>query len=389
MLFTYPAFDEAERRVAERVAEMRQDLRMFVVQEPRRWTGLLARLTRARALRASNSIEGINVSDEDAIAAIDDADPAEADRPTWRAVVGYRGAMDFILQRCRSDRFEFSEDLLLALHFMINQADLKSNPGNYRPGWVCVRNSESGEIVHEGVERDLLQPLVSELIIYMNDPASDSEILTAAMTHLNLAMLHPFSDGNGRVARCLQTAVLAKEGIAAPTFSSIEEYIGHDQQTYYDVLAEVGGGGWNPARDCQPWIRFCLTAHYKQEQTLLRRTREFERVSVDLLELVGRRKLSERTTLALVQAAFGYKVRNASYRVSADISSNVASRDLKELADAGLLTAEGERRGRRYAAGPEVVMIRNAHRLPKMIDDPFENVDLTSGQTSLFETASG
>ena len=75
------------------------------------------------------------------------------------------------------------------------------------------------------------------------------------MTHLNLAIQHPFSDGNGRTARCIQTAVLASEGIVAPIFSSIEEYIGHNQQEYYNVLAQVGGGGWNPARSAKPWVR--------------------------------------------------------------------------------------------------------------------------------------
>ena len=131
-------------------------------------------------------------------------------------------------------------------------------PGNWRPGWVCVRNTATGDIVHEGVDRDLLEPLIHEFTQYMNDDRDSPEIVKASRTHLNLAMLHPFSDGNGRVARCLHTAVLANEGIVSPIFSSIEEYIGRNQQAYYDVLAEVGGGGWNPDRDCRPWVRFCL-----------------------------------------------------------------------------------------------------------------------------------
>ena len=364
---------------------MRHDLAPYVLQQPRRWTGLLARMTRARALRASNSIEGINVTDEDAIAAVDGEDLTDADRPTWRAIIGYREAMDFILQRCRDPKFRFSEEVLLAVHFMITQADIEANPGSYRPGWGCVRNTAAGDIVHEGVDRELLEPLVEELLEYLNEDA-ESALLKAAMVHLNLAMLNPFSDGNGRVARCFQTAVIANEGIVAPIFSSVEEYIGRNQQTYYDVLAEVGGGGWNPARDSQPWVRFCLTAHYHQAQTLLRRTRETERIYIALLHLVAQRGLPDRIALALLQAAIGAKVRNASYRVSADISSNLASRDLKQMTDAKLLVAEGERRGRRYGAGKEVANIRDAHRLPKGRDDPFE-IDVAADQPSLFGAA--
>jgi Fic family protein len=340
-------------------------------------------MTRARALRASNSVEGINVSLEDALAAVDNADPSEADKPTWQAVEGYHAAMDYILQRCRDPNFAFSRDFILAVHFMISQYDLDANPGNFRRGWVGVRNTETGQIVHEGVARDELEPLIEELIAYMNDDTCDSEILQGAMSHLNLTLLHPFSDGNGRTARCLQSAILANEGIVAPIFSSLEEYIGRNQQAYYDVLSLVGGGGWHPERDSKPWVRFCITGHYRQAQTLIRRTNEIERIYVELAELVKKQGLPERTALALLESAVPVKVRNASYRVSADISNNLASRDLKLLTDTGLLVAEGERRGRYYAASEQIMAIRNKHRLPKAVDDPFADPDIMQRQKLL------
>lgn len=384
MLFSYRSLQSDERRVLERVARMRHDLRHNVVQNPRRWTGLLARMTRARALRATNSIEGINVSQEDAIAAVDGEDPSDADRPTWRAVVGYQTAMDYILQRTQNENFFFTQDVILAIHFMISQHNLESHPGNFRRGWVGVRNSATGKLVHEGVDRDSLEGLISELVDYMNDFTVETSILKAAMSHLNLVMIHPFSDGNGRTARCLQAAVLANEGIVAPEFSSIEEYIGRHQQEYYDVLAHVGGGKWSPERDCQPWVRFCITGHYRQAQTLIRRTREIEVVYEKVSECVKESKIPERTTLALVETAFSGRVRNSSYRVSADISNNLASRDLKELVDAGLLIPEGEKRGRHYVASEKIIKIRSENRLPKGDDDPFEISGNVQVQGTLF-----
>lgn len=372
MLFTYRSLDDSEKKVLDRIVKMRHDLRFFVAQEPKRWTGLLARMTRARALRASNSIEGINVSQEDAIAAVDDEDPVEADRPTWRAVVGYQTAMTYILQRCRDHDFKFSKDAILAIHFMISQHDLDANPGNFRRGWVGVRNSETREVVHQGVDREYLEPLVDELVEYLNDKSDAPIELKAAMAHLNLTLMHPFSDGNGRTARCLQTAVLANDGIVAPEFSSIEEYIGRNQQAYYDVLALTGGGGWNPLRDCKPWIRFCLTGHYRQMQTLLRRNEEVGAVYNDLLKIIRTAGLQERMTLGLLEAALGGRVRNASYRVGTETSNNLASRDLKQLVDAGFLIPNGEKRGRHYMASSEIRAIREARRLKKDVDDPFE-----------------
>lgn len=383
MLYTYRSLSFQERSILDRIARMRSDLRYFVVQEPRRWTGLLARMTRARALRASNSIEGINVSAEDALAAVDNEDPSEADKATWQAVAGYHAAMDYILQRCRDPNFKFSIDMILAIHFMIAQHDLNWHPGNYRPGWVGVRNTGTGEIVHEGVDRERLEPLMGELVELLNSDSGESVIVKAAMAHINLTLLHPFSDGNGRAARCLQTAVLAQEGIQAPIFSSIEEYIGRNQQAYYDVLAEVGGGGWHPERDSTPWVRFCITGHYRQAQTLLRRMKEAELIYGELVELVTKHEFPDRTALGLLEAVSGLRVRNASYRATADVSNNLASRDLKALVDAKLLVAQGERRGRHYVASESVLAIAAKHKLPRGIPDPFDEPD--PAQKSLFD----
>lgn len=380
MLFTYRSLSPNERRVLDRIAEMRRELRFFVQQEPRRWTGLLARMTRAKALRASNSIEGIHVSAEDALAAVDNEDPADTDKEDWQAVRGYHAAMEYILQRCREESFNFSMDVILAVHFMISQHDLSANPGRLRQGWIGVHNSISGELVHEGVDRGRLEPLLNDLIGYMNDPDVESPILKGAMAHLNFTLLHPFSDGNGRTARCLQTAALASEGIISPIFSSIEEYIGRNQQEYYDVLAETGGGGWNPDRDCQKWVRFCITAHYRQAQTLIKRTQEFERLYAELSVLVKRCGLQERATMAVLQAAIAGSVRNSSYRVSADISNNLASRDLKSLVDANLVIPHGEKRGRYYAPSDEIMRIRRRTKRPKSYDDPFDDPELVGAQ---------
>lgn len=116
---------------------------------------------------------------------------------------------------------------------------------------------------------------MSELIESLNRSTDPPVIVRAAMAHLNLVMIHPFRDGNGRMARCLQTLVLARGGQHLnPVFSSIEEYIGANVRAYYDTLAEVGQGGWHPERDAPPWIRFCVTAHFRQAHTAVNR---FER----------------------------------------------------------------------------------------------------------------
>ena len=209
------------------------------------------------------------------------------------------------------------------------------------------------------------------------------------MAHLNLTLSQPFSDGNGRTARCLQTAILAHEGIVSPVFSSIEEYVGRYQKEYYAVLAEVGVGGWNPARSGEALHPLLPNRALSTAQTLLRRSQEMERVYGDVANLIERYGLSQRTDLALEQAAFGMRIRNSSYRASADISNNLASRDLKSLVDAGLLVEEGEKRGREYKASPAVIAVRDSHSIRRADDNPFapevERANADARQPNLFD----
>jgi hypothetical protein len=92
----------------------------------------------------------------------------------------------------------------------------------------------------------------------------------------------------------------------------------------------------------------------------------------DALEVeVKKRKLHERTMLALSDAASGLRVRNKAYRAVADISIQVATKDLKLLVDHGLLIPDGDRKGRTYQASQLIKDIRARFREPKGVPDPF------------------
>jgi Fic family protein len=274
MLFVTPPLDDRELEVIASINETREGLR-FMLREPRRWYGPLRRTASARNVQASNSIEGHNVTLDDAAAAIDGGEPLEASDEDWNAVHNYWDAMTYIIQLADDPHFEYSEALVRSLHFMMMRHDLTAMSGLYRPGGVFVWSTGERDVGYEGSDPNQVPPLLEELVVELNGDAGGSPAMVrAAMAHLNLVMLHPFKDGNGRMARALQTLVLAGERVLAPQFSSIEEYLGRNTPAYYDVLAEVGGGQWNPARDARPWIRFVLVAQYRQAHTLGRRIRD-------------------------------------------------------------------------------------------------------------------
>ncbi len=369
MLYKTPRIKESELKITEEILTIRDSLK-YAISSTHRWVGVLRRNTFARAIQGSNSIEGYNVTADDAIAAVEGEAPLDAASETWAAVMGYRGAMTYVLQLSNDPHFSYSDGLIRSLHFIMLSYDLSKNPGRWRSGPILVRDERSGEKVYEGPDAELVAGLMNELTQQLNEQASSPFMVRAAMSHLNLVMIHPFSDGNGRMARCLQTLVLAREGIIDPWFSSIEEYLGRNTQAYYDVLAMVGKGRWSPRNDARPWLHFCLTAHYRQAKTLLRRSKEMRRIWDELEQQVSKLGLPERVQLALSDATLGFRVRNATYRSAAEISESLASRDLKLLVDHGFLKPDGEKRGRAYVASPILKAIRERTREPRVPDDP-------------------
>jgi Fic family protein len=382
-LFETPELDDLELSVLARIDQLKSQLGYIIGTAPKRWQGLLRRNTFARAIRGSNSIEGYNVSVEDAVAAIEGEEPLDAQAETWQAIVGYRQAMTYVMQLANDPHFRYTPELIRSLHFMMLQYDLSKNPGKWRPGIVYVREEPSGKTVYEGPPADKVPGLIDELVAFLDQNDKNHPRISAAMCHLNFVMIHPFSDGNGRMGRCLQTMVLARNGTLAAQFSSIEEYLGRNTRDYYDVLAKVGNGAWHPERDARPWVRFCLTAHLRQATTLLRRSREYERMWNLMEETLTRTGLPERLALALNDAAMGFAVRNPTYRTAADISDQVAGKDLKLAVDSGLLIPKGERRGRYYVAAPKLQAMREAVREPKGIADPFVDPTVITEQMPL------
>lgn len=388
-VFEAPSLRSDEREVLALIEKLREELRDRVA-EPRRWNGSLRRMSFAKAVQGSNSIEGYDASLDDVVAAVDGEPTVGADAQTEEALLGYRDAMTYVLQIADDQMMNVDEGALKSLHFMMLKHDLEKNPGRWRPGAIYVRRESTGEIVYEGPDHELIPGLIEEMLGQLEE--EDCHVIVkAAMAHLNLVMIHPFSDGNGRMARCLQTLVLARDQIVVPVFSSIEEFLGRNTQTYYEVLGDVGQGSWQPQNDARKWVRFCLRAHFLQARTLLQRREEIESVWLACFELAERHKLPERCTAALMDAAYGFRVRRRSYQNAARISWGeevrdvTASRDLKAMVQSGLLLPVGERRNRHYLASEELKAIHDdirARRAPREERDPF-NIVRNGEQLSL------
>jgi len=377
-IFETPEIGEGEKAALQRIEELRRQLRHYVA-ERRRWVGVVRRVLGARAIRGSNSIEGFNVSVEDAIAAIEGAEPSEARSRDWQAVMGYRRAMTYVLQLANDEHFNYTPELIRSLHFMMTEYDLEASPGLWRPGPIWIRNDGSGDVVYEGPDGEDVPNLIAALVRQADTEDEAHPMIRGAMAHLNLAMIHPFRDGNGRMARCLQTLVLARDAILAPEWSSIEEYLGVNTEAYYRVLADVGQGGWHPENDARPWVRFCLQAHYIQAASVLRRAKESEGIWAGVDDLRELHSLHDRTLPNLFDATIGLRLRNASYRSNVEhfegeeISNQVATNDLRTLVNLELLEKRGQKRGTFYVASKQ---LRDIHQRVRSDREPIDASEL-------------
>ncbi len=371
MIYETPSLGLGDVAVLDEIHDMRREL-AAMLRVPRRWQGGLRRTMLARAIRGSNSIEGYVVDEDDAAAALDDEEPLGADERTFAEIRGYRHALGFVLQLAGDPHFAIDASGLRGMHYMMLAHDLAKSPGQYRTGPIFVQDDRTDRRVYEGPDAELVPALMEALATRLRHEPEVDPIVRAAMAHLNLVMIHPFRDGNGRMARALQTLVLSREAIVEPAFFSIEEWLGRSTDDYYRILLVTGQGEWRPKNDAGLWVSFNLRAHHMQAQTVAQRVDEVSAVWQELDELTAEHQLPDRVTGLLYEAVLGYRLRRSGYIKLSGVEQRTATRDLATLTDLGLLRATGERRGRRYVAAKPLMEVRERCRENRRpVSDPY------------------
>jgi hypothetical protein len=146
--------------------------------------------------------------------------------------------------------------------------------------------------------------------------------------------------------------MIAREGVLAPEFSSIEAWLGRPGNTweYYREL-QSRGAVYLPDQQVPSWIRFNLTAYHQQAQTVRARVRRSGEVWDLLTDSAGSLGLDERVVSALHDVAMVGRVRRLRYEQAEGLSLQQAQRDLRDLVSARILEPVGRTRARYYVAG--------------------------------------
>lgn len=265
-------------------------------------------------------------------------------------VINYRRVMEHIGKlRVESGELRIEEDFIKDLHRMtVDKLLVPERCGQYRTTQVVVRNSLTGDVTFTPPMAVAVAGQVSELLEFINGttPETLHPVLKSGIVHYELARIHPFVDGNGRVSRALSTFILFQEGYDIRKFFSLEEYFDNDASEYYTALQSVGRNDG----DLTEWL-----AYFTQGLAIeLNKIKEkIEKISVDvkLKERQGGNPimLSERQLkiMEYIQKV-GYLQNSGFKQLFPMVSEDTVLNELKYLIKHGLIKKSGSTKGAKY-----------------------------------------
>src|SRR3989344_4859099 len=271
-------------------------------------------------------------------------------------VINYRKVMQYIedmeeLERIKESEGQsnINEDLIKELHKLVVRKILSTDSiGEYRKKQVVVKNSYTGKISFKPPLSPAIPFQIKDLIVFINSKSEQDihPFLKSGVVHYELVRIHPFLDGNGRVARALSTLILFLEGYDIRKFFSLEEYFDKEAIRYYDALQSVGKNGG----DLTKWLEY-FTEGLAIELSKIKD--KVEKISIDakLREKLGGRPimLSDRQ-LKIVEyiQKTGYLQNKAFEQLFPMVSEDTILNELKGLQRSGIIRKQGKTKAARY-----------------------------------------
>lgn len=204
-----------------------------------------------------------------------------------------------------------------------------------------VSGPEGRQKVHyQAPPADTVAEEIRLFLYWLNGHASEQidGLIRAALAHYRFVVIHPFDDGNGRIARALTDMALAQDEGDATRFYSLSNLIMKERDAYYAVLEHCSNG----SGDITPWLEWFLRSF---EQAVVGSQELINRVMVKAgfwqefagTELNPRQKKVVSTLLDAGKGNFEGHLAARKYRSLAKTTKATASRDLDDLVKKGVL----------------------------------------------------
>lgn len=192
------------------------------------------------------------------------------------------------------------------------------------------------ERVHfEAPPADRLESEMAAFIHWFNAPPALDPVLKAAIAHFWFVTIHPFDDGNGRIARAIADLALARADGAKERFYSMSSQIEAERRDYYLELETAQRGDLDITR-WLAWFLGCLgRAIRNADQTLASVL-----YKAQLWQRINQRPVNDRQRLVINHLLDGFEgfLTTSKYAKLAKCSPDTALRDIRELLDRGILT---------------------------------------------------
>ena len=301
-----------------------------------------------RSVHYGTHIEGNELNLNQAEKVIDGKEVLARDRDI-QEVINYRKVMEYIDHLSSNESLQIDEKLIKQLHKLtVDRILPPEKVGSFRQTQVVVKNSQTGEISFRPPPSTAIPIEMEQLLQFINDKENQDihPVLKAGVVHYDLVRIHPFIDGNGRVARALSTLILFLEGYDIRKFFSLEEYFDSDALDYYEALQSVAKN----QRDLTIWLEY-FTKGLSIELSKIKD--KVENISIDahLKEKLGGRPimLSERQIkiIEYIQK-IGYLQNKAFGSLFPMVSEDTILNELKDLLKNGIIKKQGKTKAARY-----------------------------------------
>jgi len=258
------------------------------------------------------------------------------------------GVVEMILDATQRHTMSLTEKRLFGWHAALfptgYSGPYEIQVGRYRTGEMQVVSGALGkEKVHyEAVKPELVKTEMDQFLDWFNNENCLDPVLKAAIAHFWFIIIHPFDDGNGRIARAITDLLLARAEGSGERFYSMSNQILSERKRYYEVLQKVQHRSGD-ITDWLDWFLHCLKnamlATENTTQKILRKAEFWKRHE--------HTPINERQRLVLNKlfGDFEGKLQTSKWAKIAKTSTDTALRDIKDLVEKGILlqTDEGGR----------------------------------------------
>ncbi|MFC0186634.1 Fic family protein [Pseudarcicella hirudinis] len=211
--------------------------------------------------------------------------------------------------------------------------------GNYRNGEMQIVSGAMGkEKIHfQAPSPGLVKKEMDVFLGWLNNETGLDDVLKAAIAHFWFIIIHPFDDGNGRIARAISDMLLARSENSFQRFYSLSNQILIEKKNYYEILQKVQ----HSSGDITEWLVWFLNCLYHAlENTEV--TLEKILQKADFWQKHKDTSLNSRQRLMLNKLLDGFdgKLKTSKWAKIAKCSADTALRDIKDLMDKGILKQE-------------------------------------------------